>query len=307
MKESPRSWQDLQFFLAAARGGSLAAAAHALGVSSATVHRRLAHLERVYATRLFDRSPRGYALTEAGQELHAHVERIEAEMLSAERRVGGRDRRLRGRLHVATVDDLALTVLGPVLRGFAGHHSQLEIELSIGSDHSDLSRRHADVAIRPGSRPPEGDLVARRVCGIGVALYGRRELADRTPAPASLPKGQRVVRGDAARAGLPMERWLDRQAPCGQAALRSGSMLARLVAVREGLGVGLLPCLAADADPGLVRLSDLLPEAGSSLWILTHADMRRNARVGAFVAHAQQALAALAPKFEGETRTGAQA
>ena len=62
-------WADLELFLAVARGGSLAAAAATLRVDSSTVHRRITSLEGALGTRLFARSPRGYALTNAGHDL----------------------------------------------------------------------------------------------------------------------------------------------------------------------------------------------------------------------------------------------
>lgn len=293
-------WQDLQFFLATAQGGSLAAAAAALTVSSATVHRRVAALERRLGARLFVRSPRGYALTAAGGELLAHAQAVDAEILAAERRLGGRDEELSGRLRVSTVDDLAIGRLGGVLRDFTARHPRVCIELSVASGRADLAQRQADVALRPGSRPSEGDVIARRVCAVGVALYASRVYVERhgLPEPKRLA-GHRVVRADPAQAFLPMERYLDRHAPAATVALRSDSMLARLAAVRDGIGIGLLPCFAADADGALLRIGQVVADASAELWIVIHADLRRNARVRSFADFAHQALGAQRSAFEG--------
>lgn len=303
MDERQLPWDGLQVFLAAARGGSLARAADTLGLSAATVHRRLAQLERGYETRLFTRSTRGLELTESGQDLLRHASVIESEMFAAARSVSGRDARVSGRVRVATVDDLAVTVLMPILRDFSSRHPDIEIELAVGSDLTDLERRQADVAIRTGSRPADGDLVARRICGVAVALYGSREWVAglREPPTLTTVGSYPLVRADAARSALAMERLLDRQVPAPAAVLRSDSMLARLAAVRDGVGLGLLPCFAADAEPRLQRLGPVQTEASAALWTLVHADLRRNQRVHKFVRHLQSALGELAPRFEGKS------
>src|SRR5206468_3762474 len=78
---SMSDWDDLRFFLAAARAGTLSAAATALGVEPSTVGRRLEALEASLGTRLFRRSQRGYVLTEAGQRIRAGVEQLEEGVL----------------------------------------------------------------------------------------------------------------------------------------------------------------------------------------------------------------------------------
>ncbi len=304
MDERRLSWQDLQFFLATARGATLAAAAESLGVSAATVHRRIARLEAELATSLFARSQRGYALTAAGSELLAHVRSIDDEVVAAQRRVSGRDQSLRGAIHLSTVDDLAVMVLGGVLRDFSRLHEGVGLQVSIDSDFVDLTRRQADVAIRPGARPAAGDVIARRVCAVGVALYASRDYLARhgTPATPGALAHHRVVRADQARSGLPMERFIDRHTAPDAAVFRSSSMLARVLAVREGLGLGMLPCFAADADPALVRIGPPREQASSDLWILVHADLRRNARVRAFVEFVHDALLRVRSRLEGEVR-----
>ena len=69
-------WDDLRFFLTLAREGSLTAAARRLDVSHPTVARRVKDLEETIGARLFDRLPDRYALTMAGEDLVAEVERM---------------------------------------------------------------------------------------------------------------------------------------------------------------------------------------------------------------------------------------
>ena len=84
-------WDDLRFFLAIARHGSLTAAARDLRVAQSTVGRRLSSLEASLGVRLLHRTPEGYTLTLAGQDVLNQAERVEVEALGVERSVGGRD------------------------------------------------------------------------------------------------------------------------------------------------------------------------------------------------------------------------
>jgi DNA-binding transcriptional LysR family regulator len=300
MAARPLEWRELHSFLAVARGGTLCVAATTLGVDASTVHRRIAALERMLQTRLFERSPRGYALTVAGAELLAHALDIEAAVMRAERQVAGRDRSLAGPIRVATVDDLAASVLGRILSDFSACHPGIRLDVAIGSDCVDLSRRQAEVAIRPGAAPRSGDVIARRVCAIAAALYASPGYLEQrgTPVEPGALGGHAIVRADEARAHLAMERFVDRHAPGARTVFRSNSMLARLAALRDGLGIGMLPCFMGDAEPGLVRVGPVRPEADAALWILSHADTRHNARVRALVEFTHRGLSRLRDRFE---------
>lgn len=97
-----------------------------------------------------------------------------------------------------------------------------------------------------------------------------------------------------------MEQLIERHASGATLAFRSNSMLARCVAVRDGIGVGFLPCFVADAERELVRLGDVMPEASATLWILVHPDLRRNARVRAFVEYAHVELLRMKDRLAGK-------
>ena len=62
-------WDDIRYFLAVARGGSVRGGAEHLNVPHSTVLRRVSQVEERLGTRLFDRLPSGYRLTEAGEEV----------------------------------------------------------------------------------------------------------------------------------------------------------------------------------------------------------------------------------------------
>src|SRR3984893_10596938 len=71
-------WDDVRFFLAVARGGSVRAAAERLGVNHATVLRRIAQLEKRLGVHMFEKLPSGYRLTAAGEEVLEFADQMEA-------------------------------------------------------------------------------------------------------------------------------------------------------------------------------------------------------------------------------------
>jgi DNA-binding transcriptional LysR family regulator len=108
--DSPR-WDDLKYFLAVVRTGSVTDAARSLRVGVATVSRRISALERKLHVRLFDREPSGYTLSENGEAVRRKVEEIEQAIFAVERQVAGHDASTAGRVRITTGDDIAAIVI----------------------------------------------------------------------------------------------------------------------------------------------------------------------------------------------------
>ena len=141
-------WDDVRYFLAAARGGSVRAAAKHLGVNHATVLRRIAQLEGRLGAQMFEKLPSGYRLTEAGEEVLELAEQMEASSNRLETRVFGRDQSARGLLRVTLPPFVATHLLMPDLADFARMHPDIEMEISSSGELANLTNREADVAIR---------------------------------------------------------------------------------------------------------------------------------------------------------------
>jgi DNA-binding transcriptional LysR family regulator len=293
-------WNDLRSFLAIACERSLQGAARALGVNHSTVFRRLNALEARLGARLFDRSARGYALTAAGEQMLASAERVEDEILGLQRRLLGGDVRLSGTLRVTTTDTLVHGLLGPHLRAFQAAYPAIELELITGNAFFDLSKREADVALRP-SRHPGDAMVGRRLAEIAVALYGGRDYltARGRPPSSSALDGHAVIVGDASLGHLPATRWLAERTPAGATVLRCNSWLSQLAAARAGLGLAALPCFLGDAAPELIRVLPPEPALAGELWLVTHPDLQRTARVRAFMETLARGLRRERALFEG--------
>lgn len=294
------NWDDLRLFLAVARAGSLSGAARAVGVNHSTVFRRIGAFEDSLGVRLFDRLPSGYALTAAGEEMQASAERVEAEIAALDRRVTGQDLRLSGVVRITTVDMLAQGLLPRHLVAFRRAYPDIEIELTVGNATLSLTRREADVALRVGNQPSD-TLVGRRVGRLVFAVYGSAQASNATAPLAEQP----WIGFDAEHA--PLVRSLAEFLPEVRPAFRVNSVAAAIAATKTGIGLATLPCGLADPEPGLMRVADLPDDFTLDLWLLTHEDLRRTARIRAFMDFLAEGIANEAALLEGRQVNAADA
>ena len=292
------SVDDLPLILALSRERTLAGAAEKLGVDLSTVFRRLNALEARLRVRLFDRSPRGYALTAAGERAASAAERVETELLALDRDISGRDQQLSGVVRITASETFSYAVLPRLFADFQQSHPRIRLVLSIDNRTVDLSRREADVALRV-RRPKDSSLFGRRLTGIAFAYYG----TDGTPAlrrdGRSFNFSRHKVIGWDEPSSLAVSDWVALHVPPERITFRSNSFVNQLMAVRAGMGIALLPCYLADRDPNLRRISGVMSELTSELWIVTHQDLKNTARIRTFLAHAGDAIVAQRRKFEG--------
>src|SRR6201987_5803244 len=141
-------WDDVRYFLAVARGGSVRAAAERLGVNHSTVLRRIAQLEQRLGAHMFEKRPSGYRLTAAGEEVLELAVQMEASSHQLETRVFGRDQSVRGLLRVTLAPTLATHLLMPDFSEFARLHPDIEMDILSSGELVNLTNREADLAIR---------------------------------------------------------------------------------------------------------------------------------------------------------------
>jgi DNA-binding transcriptional LysR family regulator len=274
-------WDDYRHFLAVARSGSLAGAARTLKTSPATVGRRIAALERRLAARLFERHQNGYSLSESGDAIRLKAESIEEAILSAERAALGRDLRVTGKVRVATADDIASYVIAPRLPDFRKSYPNILLEIAASWDVVNLTRREADVAWRT-ARPAHGDYIIRRAGVWNCAVYASLRYAETHHLRAGESDLSRLdvitwTEESTFRGG----DWFEKHLRGATVVFTANSRHAQYAACKAGLGVAVLPCVAANGDPDLIQL--LPPERVRSvdLLLVTHRDLARTARVRA--------------------------
>ena len=272
-------WDDLRYVLAISRTAGLSPAARQLGVNPSSVYRRLEALEKELEVRLFERLRSGYRLTESGEALAEAAARMESEALSVERQVKGTDVRLQGHIRVSTSEALAMYVLPSHLVEFRTMYPDVSLDVSATNQLVDLTRRDADIAIRATAVPPD-HLVGRSVGKVGVAAYATPKYLD------AMGRGRALaeydwIGYDGALAHIRQARWTNQHIPAERQKLRFDSIAAVVTAVAQGVGCGSMPCFAGDCHPMLERLPGTREETDVQIWMLTHPDLRRSARVRA--------------------------
>lgn len=269
-------WGDVRYFLALARTGSIRAAGTALGVSHSTVARRVEALEEQLETRLFDRHRDGYAVTDAGARMVPSAERVENEMAALERTLQGTDGKLAGSIALTCCDNFVGTLLIESLAPFLDEHSSIELTFTTDSRPFDLAKREADIAIRtlPRGVDPPDFLIGRKLAPVTVANYVatvHRDRLDPTTSESSRwlsfedrAIGQAVVDGTSFPS-LPL--W---------GAFSSLELLAHATAA--GLGLAVMPTYVGDRVAALERLEPADVRHLADLWLVSHPDLRENAR-----------------------------
>ncbi|MDE5442139.1 LysR family transcriptional regulator [Bradyrhizobium sp. CSA207] len=289
-------WDDVRYFLAVAREGSVRAAAERIKVNHSTILRRISQLEERLGTRMFEKLPSGYRLTEAGEETLAFAEQMEASSAQLQTRVFGRDQSVRGLLRVTLPSTLATHLLMPDLAEFGRLHPEIEMEILSINEPINLTNRQADVAIRVvydrnalplnlhGVKAPE----------LFGGVYMSRDLlaAWRAGAPDRI---RWIVRSKD-----PVSEWARKgEVPASDVPFRVTDASAQILAVRQGLGMASLSCFIGDADPSLVRVPGTTLRMLGTLWLLTQGESRKTKRVRLFMEFMSRRLAAYAPLLAG--------
>lgn len=276
------SWDDYRVLLALARHRTLRAAASSLGLSPATFSRRLGKLEETIGDKLVDRLPAGCHLTAMGQRVVGWAERMEEASFEIDRaRELTAPARLEGTVRV-NADEWVSFVLANRMAGLSEQFPHLELEILTSHRPYSLSRREADILLRP-LPPAGGDLVTRRVGRLTFGLYAESSYAARHREPLKAADWSRLsfVGLDETRAHFPSEGWLRSLPGWPGAWLRCSYALGIYDGVLAGAGLGVLATYAAARVPNLVPVVDSIPELEQEIWLTTHRALAGSSRIRA--------------------------
>ena len=285
MSSREPDWNDWRYFLAVARSGSTLAAARELRVSQTTAARRIAALEEALGVTLFERRQAGYSPTEVGSALLPQAEAIERAALAADTAAGAHGRELSGTVRMTTQEIFEITILAPLLGELHERFPDIRIELDSSQDVRDLGAGEADIALRATKADPPAGVVGRRLCIDDWTLYCSRAYAARHGVPRNRAQlvNHTIIGGGGGAVWRHYQSWLQQLRLDGQVALHQSSSAGLLSAARSGLGIAVLPCIVADADPDLVRCLPPRDGHGRTLWLLTHERVRRSPAVRAVI------------------------
>jgi DNA-binding transcriptional LysR family regulator len=278
------NWDDIRIFLAVARHGGLATAAHSLNVNHTTVARRLSGLEADLRTRLVVRTPTGVTLTPAGKDLLRFAERMEAEALAAEQNLQLSDGKVSGKVRLATREAFGLWLVCPKIGLLHARHPELVLELVPEARAFNLLKHDVDLSVTV-KYPSQERLVTQKLTDYCVGLYASHEYLEREGPVTSLEelRSRQVIWYVDDMIDVDQQRYLGSIVSTSRSAFRATNILAQYAATAAGFGLGILPVYRAGQDPALVRVLTNEVEETLSYWLSVHPDSRNLPNVRAVI------------------------
>ncbi|MBP0614382.1 LysR family transcriptional regulator [Jiella mangrovi] len=286
------NWDDVRIFLSVARAGQILGAARRLALNHATVGRRLSALEEAIGTKLFERSPGGCEMTEAGRVFRSHAEAMEAAMVSGRAEVGGSDVQLSGTVRVGAPDGFGTAFLAPRLWRLTQQHQDLTVQLVPVPRTFSLSRHEVDMAITV-ERPTAGRLIAARLCDYRLGFYASPAYLENADVPETLAAltAHRLVGAVEDLLYSPQLAYHTDLVAAWPSRFEVSSALGQTEAVAAGAGIGILHRFIAKGRGDLV---ELLPDdtIERSYWLVYPESARDIRRVSAVVDFIRSAVEA---------------
>ncbi len=249
-----QNWDDIRYVLAVAEHGSLNAAATVLGVTHATVMRRVAACEARCERPLFEKSQSGYRVLPEAIPILRAMSNVADAVLATERTIVGADQSPSGPVRIASTDSICQRVLPSIVAMIADRYPRIELSLLSANVHHDLSRLSADIVVRP--TVDLGDnLVGQHVGDLAFAAYG-----DGNP-------DRKWLKLEGALSGSLAAKWMTDNVPADQMIGGADSFLVVQRLVAEGIGNALLPRLVGDADHRLNRLDVEGADFAVPVWV----------------------------------------
>lgn len=285
------NWRDIQLALEVARTGSLSRAADNLGLHHATMLRRINTLEAHWQCKLFHRHARGYHLTAAGEQLLQTANQAAEHLDRLRGQIQGADAELSGKLVVTTTTSFSPWIT-PILAEFQQLHPQITLELVADARILKLEYGEAHVSIRAGRPPEEPDYIAQKLIAMPMAPFASKSYISRHGRLKSLEDigEHKFIGATEARRQIPFVEWMYNTVPREQIVFESSDIDALKYAIAEGLGIGMLSYWNARTDSRLEAIAEPVEEWAAQLWLVTHKDMHRTAKVKAFCDFVKQVM-----------------
>ncbi|MCJ8337159.1 MAG: LysR family transcriptional regulator [Pseudomonadales bacterium] len=263
------NWNDLRYFLALAQQGSVSGAGRALSVEHTTVARRVSALEKQLGSRLFDRLPSGYVMTQVAENLLPHALAMQELMQVADREVFAMDAQLSGSLKLTASYDVFSRLITPKLERFVDQYPGIDLQLLSSTSLADLASRQADIALRLSPNPPEY-LIGRKVLPLQHGIYASASYLKKKRHTEQLVLWEHEGK---------TPQWVNDHFSQARVVARANEIMTMMEAVKNNLGLARLPCYVGDAEPQLRRLDLSLTPSSWGVWVLSHIDLRSTARV----------------------------
>ncbi|MEO0487601.1 MAG: LysR family transcriptional regulator [Pseudomonadota bacterium] len=277
------SWDELRTAYQVARLGTVSGAAEVLGVHHATVIRHIDALEGKLGVKLFQRHARGYTATEAGNDLLLVATTADDQFSQLAGRLKGRGSSVTGDLVVTSLATLS-PMLAPILADFRAEHPDLIVRYLTGDRLFRLEYGEAHVAIRAGSAPDQPDNVVQPFIRHQIGLYASEKYVARYGLPAGEDElAEHYFVGHDAETRAPFNMWLRDKVPMQNIVYRTSDNRSMEDGVLAGAGIGFLPMTVAARHPTLTQVLQPQEDWAGPLWLVTHVDLHRTAKVQSFL------------------------
>jgi len=278
------NWDEVRTAYHVARMGTVSGAADILGVHHATVIRHVDALEARLGVKLFQRHARGYTATEAGEDLCRVAQATDEQFSQLAGRVKGKGDEVSGELVVTSLNGLA-PMMSPTLSAFQQVYPDITVRYLTGDRLFRLEYGEAHVAIRAGAAPDQPDNVVQKFITQSVGLYAAQSYIDRYGMPGDEADyvNHRFVAHDAEVPRAPFFKWLSGHVPRENLVFRSTDNRAMELAITAGAGIGFMTLSDAAGHDEIVQIAAPREEWSAPLWLVTHVDLHRTAKVQAFL------------------------
>lgn len=281
------NWEDIRYFIEVARQGSYSAAATVLNVNQTTVSRRIQGLESIYAIKLFHHSSKGVEMSEAASEIFKHALELEKVNGRIARYFSEYDDKLSGKVKLTMPHDIFSIFLSDVLSAFNVSYPEIELNLVLTQDLLQINNDNADLAIRL-TKSPDVDLVGVKIAALTQHIYKHKHF--------SVNDTVGLVLWDD-EAGIPA--WATNHFNNCYCSVRVNDLSSMYAAVKAGFGVACMPKYIPEFfnDKDIERLNVNLSDQHWAIWVLSHVEIRQNARLKLVKEHIVNALQSMESLF----------
>jgi len=273
-------WDHVRVFLAVARQNRLSTAGKHLALDTSTVGRHIDQLEADLQTRLFDRSPQGYALTGEGERLLPLAEAMESTAIQIGDQLMGGSQGIKGAIRIGAPEGVSNYVLSTIAVDFCEEYPKAELQLIAMPRIFSLSKREADIAIT--ITPPEtGRLKIQKIADYNLYMYTTDKATERFGEMKSI-KDLKRIRGIGYIPDLIHDdalNYIPEISPHITPHLTSSSLLLQSRWARNGAGVCILPTFIGNEHPELKPILQDQIHFRRAFYMLQHQDMSGVLRV----------------------------
>ncbi|MEI9929437.1 MAG: LysR family transcriptional regulator [Rhizomicrobium sp.] len=249
------AWDDFRIFLAVVQTGSVNRAAVQLGLSQPTTSRRLSRLEQSLGARLFDRDRTGPRLTHHGKRILNDVSAAAYSLSRASRAASSAQGRIEGDCRLVMGDGLATYWMPQFLGQFYAQHPNIELKMFVAQDSTAGKNEAFDVQLHY-YEPVEVDPVTMRIATLHFVPFASRAYLAKHPAPRKMADLANHRMMEMAAYRIDKGPWSDlmKNTELNTAPLLTNQSAPLAEAVRQGIGIALLPTYVAMLDDNFVPL-----------------------------------------------------